>query len=65
MTMEHRMSGGPDDREAATTALSTISARLAVLERWMRDAQRRQTTLIIIISILVVLCAALLVMRLI
>ena len=57
------MSSAPDDRDAATTALSTISARVAVLERWMRDSQRRQTTLIVIMSILLVLCAASLVMR--
>lgn len=58
------MSCASENRDAATTALSTLSARVAVLERWMRDSQRRYATLIVIIALLLVLCTALLVVRL-
>ena len=57
------MNGRPDDLEPETTALSTLSARVAVLERWMRGSQRRQTALVILASLFFILSLALLLMR--
>jgi type II secretory pathway component PulM len=45
-----------DDEQAVTTALSTLSARVAILERWMRRSQRDRAafiaTLVILLAVL-------------
>lgn len=46
-----------DDSEAVTTALSTLSARVAVLERWMRRTTRYRTALFVLLALLVSLLA--------
>ena len=44
------------DLEALTSALSTLTARVAVLERWMRRSQRRQTGVLAAALIGLLLC---------
>jgi hypothetical protein len=62
-SVEHSMNTGPDDPQGVTTALSTLTARVAMLERWMRQSQRRQATLIVLVVIALLMCAALLTTR--
>jgi hypothetical protein len=52
-----------DDEQSVTTALSTLSARVAVLERWMRKSRRDQAILITALAIVAIVFAVLLVMR--
>jgi type II secretory pathway component PulM len=52
-----------DDDQSVTTALSTLSARVAILERWMRRSQRHQAALIATVVIALVVCAWLLATR--
>jgi hypothetical protein len=54
-----------DDSEAVTTALSTLSARVAVLERWMRRTTRYRTALFVLMILVVTLivCIVLLATR--
>jgi hypothetical protein len=49
-----------DEREPLTTALSTLTARVAVLERWMHRSQRWQTATGVILAIIALVCAVLL-----
>jgi multisubunit Na+/H+ antiporter MnhB subunit len=52
-----------DDPPAVTTALSTLTARIAVLERWMRRSQRRETALLVLIVVGLLVTIALMIMR--
>jgi hypothetical protein len=52
-----------NEPEAITTALSTLAARVAVLERWMRRSQRLQAAWTVVALIAIVVCAMLLTMR--
>lgn len=45
--------------EAMTSALSTLTARVAVLERWMRRSQRGQTAFLAAALLALLLCALL------
>lgn len=57
------MNTRPDGPEAVTTALSTLTARVAVLERWMRRSRRREMALAVLALITLTVCAVLLKMR--
>jgi hypothetical protein len=52
-----------DDEQSVTTALSTLSARVAILERWMRRAQRHKVVLVAIVVIAVTVSIWLLLTR--
>ena len=52
-----------DDEPSVTTALSTLSARVAILERWMRRSQRHEVVLVAIIVIAVTISIWLLLTR--
>jgi hypothetical protein len=56
------MNTSPEGPHEITTALSTLSARVALLERWMRRYNRLQTLLVLVIVVLLV-SAALLAVR--
>ena len=51
------------DEAAMTTALSTLTARVAVLERWMRRSRRREELLIGATAVAVLTCLAVLALR--
>jgi hypothetical protein len=48
---------GPDDTEVVTTALSTLTARVAALERWARRRRRQQAVLVLALIIILVLAS--------
>lgn len=50
------MNAPPDDPQPLTTALSTLVARVAVLERWMRRSQRTQIALLALVFFALVVC---------
>jgi hypothetical protein len=54
------MNSPPDDPQQVTTALSTLSARIAVLERWLHRLQRKQTVVEIVILIAFIVLVVLL-----
>jgi hypothetical protein len=54
------MNTRPDDPQPVTTALSTLAARVAVLERWMRRSQRNQIALLVVVLFAIVVCVVLL-----
>jgi hypothetical protein len=57
------MNTQPDDPDTVSTALSTLSARVAVLERWMRGSRRRCLGLVVLGVVALVVWAALLATR--
>jgi hypothetical protein len=57
------MNSRPDDPQQVTTALSTLAARVAVLERWVRRSQRSQTLLLVLVLITLIICVVLLTTR--
>jgi len=57
---QHRMDSRLDDPQPVTTALSTLAARVALLERWMRRSQRNQIVLLVLVLFALLACVALL-----
>ena len=49
-----------DDPQPVTTVLSTLAARVALLERWMRRSQRNQIVLLVLVLFALLACVALL-----
>jgi hypothetical protein len=63
MTRDEQHPGGTGEAPVITTALSTLAARVGVLERWMHRSQRRQAVLNVALAVMVALYILLLVIR--
>jgi hypothetical protein len=61
--MSPELTPPPGESQAITTALSTLSARVTVLERWMRRSQRRQMAWAVVALAALALCGILLARR--